>query len=366
MKRKICFVISSLSHGGSERVLSGLINFWAQKDIFDLHLVLIGDLTNQFFKISQNVKIIELKTTTPSNNMIIGFFKNVQRILALRKTLNLIQPDSVVSFLFNTNILCIFASFFQSWNLIISERNHPHFNRQSLFWNILRLMTYRLADVLVVQTDDIKDLMKNYNKNIVTIANPFFEFSNSKNNLMKKSDYTSINKILAIGSFSKQKRFDLIINAMPIILKENANACLTIFGKGSLRNYYENSIKELGLTNNIFLPGVTTDVLNAFQNHDIFVICSDYEGFPNVLLEAMGFGMPCVSMDYPTCPRGLIVDKVNGVLVYTRTSEKLASAIIQLMQDNSLRKNIGNMAKEVSNTFSIEKITLKWEGILNK
>lgn len=130
----------------------------------------------------------------------------------------------------------------------------------------------------------------------------------------------------------------LLIDAFNDFQKENEEYSLVIYGEGTLRKQLQTKIDELGLQKKIFLPGKEEKLLEIINDSAMFVLSSDYEGLPNVLIEAMCMGMPVIATDCPSGgPRELINNNINGILVPVNNKKKLVEAMIRLT-DNDLAK----------------------------
>ena len=138
-----------------------------------------------------------------------------------------------------------------------------------------------------------------------------------------------------------------------------------IVGEGSLRPKLEKLIADLKLVNSVFLLGKQTKIEKYYMQSKIFAFSSRYEGFPNALLEAMYFGLPCVSTDCPTGPAEIINNNTNGYLVPTDNSKLLAQKLRLLIKDEELRTVIGNNAKIAVQPYHISTIINRWNNIIN-
>jgi len=159
-------------------------------------------------------------------------------------------------------------------------------------------------------------------------------------------------RILSVGSFKLQKNHSLLISAFAKLPVE-LNAKLTILGEGGLRSSMERQIAELGLGNKISLPGFFKDPYPWFLSADLFVLSSDWEGFGNVIVEALECGVPVVCTDCPSGPSEILEAGRYGILVPVGDADAMAIAIKESLSQEHDRKALMNRARE----FSIVRIS---------
>ena len=173
--------------------------------------------------------------------------------------------------------------------------------------------------------------------------------------------------VLAVGSKPRQKGFDLLVHAFAALADDFPEWDLVILGVDS-GNPDLASIQQLasdaGVAQRLLLPGRVGNIADWYRRADLFVLSSRYEGFPNVLLEAMACGCPCVAFDCTTGPRDMIEDGVNGVLVPADSVEELTRAMVRLMADSALRSAVASRAVSVKETFSEQRIMQMWQRVL--
>ena len=140
---------------------------------------------------------------------------------------------------------------------------------------------------------------------------------------------------------------------------------MIIFGEGELRKELEEKISSLGLEERIFLPGTDPQAVKVVNQSDVFVLSSDLEGMPNVLMEAMAMGVPCVSTRCDMGPEELIENGKNGILVDVGNTNQIAESILEIINNPELSDKLSSNARELLNTHSIEAISKKWLEFLN-
>lgn len=136
----------------------------------------------------------------------------------------------------------------------------------------------------------------------------------------------SIPVLLAVGRLNPQKNFDSLITAFAQI-RTNRRARLIILGEGSERAELENRINEMGLGEDIIMPGWVDNPYAYMRLANLFVLSSRYEGLGNVLIEALACGCPVVATDCPSGPREILSDGTHGRLVPVGDADALAAAI---------------------------------------
>jgi glycosyltransferase involved in cell wall biosynthesis len=160
-----------------------------------------------------------------------------------------------------------------------------------------------------------------------------------------------------------QKGFDLLLKAFNEVHRDIPDWRLVIVGEGEERKSLQNYIDANNLSDKIFLIGVRRDVGELFFASDLFVLSSRYEGFPNVLLEAITCELPCVSFDCPTGPRD-IFRILKGRLVQPIETLPLAHAIKELAQNSTARDALRNHPDQVRQAFARSTIIHQWHQAL--
>lgn len=158
--------------------------------------------------------------------------------------------------------------------------------------------------------------------------------------------------VLTVGTFKVQKNHELLIRAFAKLPKA-LNAKLTILGEGDLRADMEALVSDLGMQASISLPGFYQDPYPWFRSADLFVLSSDWEGFGNVIVEALDCGVPVVSTDCPSGPAEILENGRFGRLVPVGDADALAAAMVASLKETPDREALMARAKD----FSVEKIS---------
>ena len=219
----------------------------------------------------------------------------------------------------------------------------------SLVKNLKRL------DKFVVLTEEDSNNWTELN-NIVVIPDPLTFSSSSYSSLTEK-------RVIAVGRYVYQKGFDLLIQSWSIVEKECPDWSLTIIGQGN-RLEYESLMDEIHVDRSrCKLMGPTDTIQDEYMKSSLLVMSSRFEGFGMVLVEAMACGLPVISFDCPCGPKDIIQDHIDGILVENGNVEKLAEAIIMMIQHPDVRKEMAIKAIENVHRFKIDKIAEQWKSL---
>ena len=168
-------------------------------------------------------------------------------------------------------------------------------------------------------------------------------------------------RVVAAGRLTRQKGFDLLLEAWATVTAAHPDWTLTIYGEGRLRRELTEQRDVLGLSTVVDLPGLTSRLDAELGASSMFVLSSRFEGLPMVLLEAMSCGLPAVAFDCPTGPGEVIDDGLNGRLVPAEDVGALAAALIALIGDPDRRRAMGAAAYRTSGEFFMPSVRETWE-----
>ncbi|HAC66277.1 MAG TPA: glycosyltransferase family 4 protein [Cyanothece sp. UBA12306] len=362
---RLTLVISSLSSGGAERVMSIMANYWAsQSREFDITILTFDDGSQPpFYDLDSRIEHIPLGLAKKSPNIVLGLWNNLKRISKLRRAIRRSKPDTVISFANTTNVITLLAMQGLPIPIIVSERVDPSKYDIGVIWEQLRWIIYPIANYIVVQTQKVANYFpSSWQNKIEIIPNPVLfskQIKSSSERLLTKYS------IIAIGRLVEQKGFDLLLKAFATLKDSYPEWSLTILGEGSLRLELELLRDRLEITDSVNFVGRVKNPYDYLQQADLFVMSSRFEGFPNALCEAMACGLPVIATDCPSGPREIIRDGIDGILVTNENMEDLALAMGQLMSNEKERKRLAESAKEITERFRVDKIIKKWENLLD-
>jgi len=298
------------------------------------------------------------------------FIGIIRSVLELRRAIKKSRPDVVISFIAETSIYTLFAAVPLGFPVLVAERIYPKYSFQKEYdifgiinrlGIIIRSLTYPFSRRIIVQTNKAYECFPKFlQRKISVIPNSLFP----SNEAEEADSSLSSPCILAIGRLAQQKRFDLLIEAFSRIAYEFPQWSLYIFGEGKLRDALQTKIHLLNLSDKVHLPGITKTPRLLMKEADIFVLSSDYEGFPTVLLEAMTSGCAVIATDCLAGPGEIIHDRVSGILVEPGDISELADTLSELMASPDRRKALSMKATDVNKAFHFENIMQVWEDLI--
>jgi glycosyltransferase involved in cell wall biosynthesis len=172
--------------------------------------------------------------------------------------------------------------------------------------------------------------------------------------------------LVACGRLTEQKGYPYLLSALALVRKQVPNATLWILGQGPDRPEMEQQIADLSLGQSVRLLGFRDNPFRYMAAADLFVLSSIFEGFGNVVAEAMACGTAVVSTDCPYGPSEIITDGLSGLLVPIRDPESLAEAIIKLLTDEALRNRLAKEGKRRSQDFAAPTITARYAEVFER
>lgn len=358
VRKRIYFVLPSLSGGGAEKVMLTLLRHMDRKK-FDPTLVLVKKEGQYIDAIPSDIEVIDLNVS-----------KARYALFKLFRQIHVSKPDIVFSTLGHLNLLvALLKPLLPSKTRFVSRESNTVSmeNREEKYpklFDFLYRHVYNRFDLIIAQAHYMKeDLVTNFHidpDKIKVIYNPVDKdaIEAKLRDIKDQSSPKKHKKIIAVGRLSRQKGFDLLIEAMALL--EEAFV-LEILGDGEERGNLERQIMELGLEKRVTLLPFQQNPYKFMRQSDLLVLSSRYEGLPNVLLEAGICGLPVVAMDTPGGTKELVIESKTGVMVEVYSAVALAEAIQKATQATFNKDFIKILFAE---TYNIEKIVTSYENVL--
>ena len=338
--------------GGAERQIIMLSNALSERG-HDVHLIILAEDKSKY-DIANKVKIHNLtKAESQNGNKILNRFRMFKNLL------NEIRPEISIHFWFQSAYFCTMMDKSITGKIIYSERADPSDVEYKGSLRIVRNIAFKRIDGFVFQSEGARDFFKESIKRKSIIIHNSVSIPEDK--YLKPCEKRE-KKIVNVGRLHPQKNQKLLIDSFSKIITDFPEYTLEIYGEGELRVKLQKQIADLGLTERVFLKGITKDILEHVYTASLFVLSSDYEGMPNALMEAMSIGVPCISTDCrPGGARTLICNNVNGWITPIGDANLLSSRMKAVLLRGDNNKEIILNAMKIRETHSPQKVFDAWD-----
>lgn len=356
--RRIVFAIDTNTSGGAERVMANLANYFSEKG-YSVDLI-NSDTSSDFYYIDSKVNVIKMGIDGTSFNKL---SRACYKVKFLYKHFKSTQPDVVVAFLFNMESAAIIAGILSKVRVFTSVRNGA--NAYPKIERLFRRIFYPHIGGVVFQSSMVMshpDFVRVKNKTV--IMNPLSDRYCNPPDIVP---YEKRRKwVINVGRLNEQKNQKLLIDSFIKATEVFQEYELHIFGTGPLKGELQKYAESRNGNGRIVFEGEMNEAV--FHNRDalLFVLSSNFEGFPNALVEAMSVGIPVISTDFDSgVARELITDGVNGFLCNPNDVNEMAAKIKTALE--MTEEKFMQMAKEASKVkekVRAESIGEQWESFL--
>lgn len=360
MKKTIVFYIATLTRGGAERVIVNLANYFYRQG-YEVYMVTL-EPDEGLYPMENGIHKIVLKDEQKSG--IIGRIRGaLGRITQVRRLLADTQAQTLVSFIGKTNIRAILAALGTRTKVFVSVRSAPGREYAGRLQSVLAKTLFCFADGIVFQSEGAKSFFpKTVQRKSRILYNPLSpEYIDAFYTGERR------NEIVTVGRMDKVKNHALLVDAFSRVVKEKPQMHLTIYGGGDCMEAIQKQVKELGIADKVSLPGDSEQISEKIRDARMFVLSSDFEGMPNAVAEAFAVGAVVVSTD---CPSGgarmLVRDGETGLLVPVRDAERMAAAMLRILEDAKLEERLRRNAYKFSQTLHPDKINGMWKQYIEE
>lgn len=238
-------------------------------------------------------------------------------------------------------------------------------------WNFMVKFFCQHSDCIVVASDGLKEecisKYKAKRNKIVTVNNSIDVQSIERLSMesVNRKDSPDNFVISTAGRVAAEKNMEVLIKAFAM-LRKDLKAKLWIIGDGPERPYLESLAASLNVVNDVDFLGFQDNPYKFIKRSDVFVHTSLFEGFGNIILEAMACGVPVVATDCPFGPREIISNMNNGILVPVSDEMALMEAFKKVIEDYDLRTRLVDGASKCLKDFSTEKMVKQYEDVFSK
>ncbi|KFC39641.1 glycosyltransferase family 4 protein [Elizabethkingia anophelis] len=366
-------ILGTFNSGGMERVLANKANYLTDKG-YDITIITTDQQgRNPYFGMNSKIKHIDLGINY-RDDLNKSVFKKIFSYISkqkkhkqkLKEVLHDLKADVVIS-MFDNDVNLIHS--IKDGSKKVLEIHFSRFKRiqydRGGIWGIIDKIrsekdekSVQQYDRFVVLTEEDKGYWGNFsNINVIPNANSF---------VPTKQSSLEYKRAIAVGRYDYQKGFDELIKIWRDVYLKNQEWRLDIFGHGPLKEDLQNLIDDLNLTEVIKLCDPVKNIEQEYLSSSILVMTSRYEGLPMTLLEAQACGLPMVAYACKCGPKDIIHDGINGYLIPERDSQLMTEKILKLIEDDDLRKKMGNINVELSDNFSEDKIMKRWVNLFEE
>ncbi len=386
--KKIIFLIPTLADGGAERVAS------------ELSLNLSNDIERIIVLLDKKIsypykgKLISLNSPA-SQNFFLKIIHFLQRFYRFKKLLKQENPDWVISFTEKANIINIITNkkSIISVHIFLSKICQGFYGK--IYKILIKTLYNKTTKIITVSNGVRVDLIKNFNIKENKIETIYNSINLEKINQLAQEKINhlwfknNIPVIITSGRLAKEKGQWHLIRTFAEI-KKHYSCQLAILGQGELEQYLKKLVKDLNLEKDVLFLGWQKNPFKYLAKSDIFVLTSFFEGFGNVLTEAMACGLPIISSDCPCGPREILAPHTNinyqtkdieyaeyGILTpvddeklysanapLTFEEKILSQAILALLKNKNLQDKYKQKSLERARDFDVKKIIKQWEKII--
>lgn len=368
-KRKVLFVINSLTGGGAERVMSTLLaNSKPWTDRYQIALALLDD-DPRAFALPDWLRVIQLDCSG-------GMGASIRKLGAVVRDYD---PDVTLSFLTRANFASGIAMMKRRRPWIISERTSTPAHLGSAFRQfttkaLMRAIYPRAARIVAVSAGVASKLSRGSGvraNRIEVIPNPVDKDAIEAAAAEKKSIPVEGPYIMAVGRLVSVKNYGMLIEAFA---KSKLSCRLVIAGDGPERDELNRIADELGVADRVVMAGWLTNPYPMLRDASVFALSSNVEGFPNALVEALALGVPCVATNCRDGPAEILdcssVDAVTelkvaeaGILTPVGDSDSYARAL-QMAFEPAVRTRLIAAGRRRARDYSAAAATARYWAVI--
>lgn len=367
---RILIVVSTLAHGGAERAAADVSRYLSTKH--DVSILMLhdrvhyahgGDLLNLGLAYRPDAPL-------RSRPMRVG-----RKILGLRQAIAKVRPDVVLSFTEGPNLLAVITRVLGSRVPVVLSSQIPPSRLYaggpyaSIFGPLMRSL-YRRADAAIALSEGVRsDLVQSYGApgdRVQVIPNPVdIEWARrmAEAPVSEPPFDSGVPVILGVGRLAQQKNHALILRAFSLIL-DATDAHVALMGTGPLEQRLRELAEALRVAERVHFLGWQPNPFRFMRKAHALVLSSDFEGFGNVIAEALACGTPVVSTDCPWGPREILGDDRAGLLVPVGDERRLSNAMLRVLTDGGLRESLRLAGEKRVRDFALPVIGGRYESVL--
>lgn len=374
MRPKLLLVTTVLGSGGAERHVVRIANELVDHCEVQIAVLRPGGSYEQF--LNSQVPVNGVSPEFAGKSTVVCSLTSGNRLRQLLKTY---QPDCCISFLdpAASAVGAAIRSFGKKVTHIISCQNniavtHKNFRKSSAAILLPRIRrAYRECDLIIAISQGVENGIREYWPSlevpIQVCHNAIGDQAELSRLMVDGASSDRLNNptrhLVACGRLTRQKGFDLLLKAFQRV-RELHDCKLTILGEGMERGRLQELAIELGIERHVSMPGFIDNPTEEFCKADVFVLSSRWEGFGNVIVEAMACGAPVVATNCPYGPSEIITNGIDGLLVENEDFQQLSNAICAVLTDGSMCVRLADAGKRRAAEFRSDLIAKRYLDIV--
>ena len=367
MKKKILFYHPIFLDGGAEKTNLSISREFSKS----YEIIYVSNIFSN--KFDKEINELKIKKVCLKNKRTIFSFLEIYNILKDLK------PDIIFSVQMHANVLILMINFFLFFNklkIICCERLSPQSygnNFKDKFIVTLSKIFYRFSKKIICNSKDLAKEIRNITKtnNVTFIYNPTLRQNFkilAKKFIVKEKPFLlkKVKKIISIGRLDNNKNQLMLLKAFNLLEKnEKQKIKIVLIGEGKNKNLLKNYAKLKNFEENIYFYNFKKNPYPYLYKSDLMVLTSNFEGLPNVLIEAMSLNIPIISTNSPTGPREILLDGKAGFLINKNDYQNLSKKISLFLKFPKAFNKKKIFYKKSLDRFNPKKSLSKYKQIVN-
>jgi glycosyltransferase involved in cell wall biosynthesis len=358
---KILYIVPNINNeGGVARVLSIKLNYLIENLGYEVHILTQNEgFSPMFYAFNSNIVFHDMML----KGNFFQFFNSFSK--GLKSKIKAIQPDIVV--ICDNGLKAYLIPFIiqNKVPLVLEMHSSKFVKERESSKNILAIAIANTVRALK------KIGIQKYNRFVVLTAESIEEWGVKNTNVIpnplwftcEKPSALVHKKVIAVGRHTYEKGFDRLLLIWKKVVTKHPDWMLEIYGKSSENNDLKVLADSLHITNNITFYEPVKNIEEKYLEASFYLMTSRFEGFGMVLIEAMASGLPCVAYDCPCGPRGILSHGEDGFLIENGNALHYVKAVETLIENATVRHEMGIKAKISSEKFHIDSIMHTWNQL---
>lgn len=368
---RVVFIINDLSGGGAEKALK-LLSGYLESQGVDVR-VLTLESGNDGYDLEPNITRRSLRTG--SGGAALGRILRLPlQAFQIARILREWDPDVCVSFLPRSNIAHVMTRWFGNRRTIViteqisSRDNYPTNGFGDQLMRALIRRFYPRADVVLPSSKGVMEGLKEFGvsaEQMNVVYNPVSirEIQTSAEESAHGMGSYDAPTIITVGRHAEQKDHETLLRAFALV-RQRTDARLVLLGQGPLRSSLEALARDLGISDSVVFAGWQSNPFAWLAQADVFVLSSRFEGFGNVIVEAMACGLPIVSTECPSGPSEILCEGEAGLLVPVGDVRAMARAICSVIENGDERERLARESLRRAPDFDLSVVGPKYAELL--